>query len=297
MSEQGDGGGEADRFAESDLAGIPVVILAGGRGARFDHESRVLPKPMIEVAGRPILQHIIDGFALQGFREFIVATGYLGHVINGHFERVGDDAVFCPRLRDSKPCHWVYTLAGGMLRVTVVHTGLDAHTGLRLSRLSRFIAGRDFVLTYGDGLCDVNMRRLITVHRRERPHLGLTVTVTAVNPPGRFGAIEMEPGTGFPHFRQVRSFDEKPRTEQWINGGFMFVENSFLDEYIGEARELESEALRKLADDGWLCAYCHTGYWACMDTRRDLERIEADVAAAGRLPWLPATSEGGIVAP
>lgn len=294
MSEQTDGGGEADPFGDFDIADIPVVILAGGRGARFDHESRVLPKPMIEVAGKPILQHIIDGFALQGFREFIVATGYLGHTINGHFERVGDEAVSCPVPSDSKP----YTLSDGMLRVTVVHTGLEAHTGLRLFRLSHLIAGRDFVLTYGDGLCDVDMRHLIMAHRREQAHLGPTVTVTAVNPPGRFGVIELEFGYCFPPIGLARSFDEKPRmADQWINGGFMFVENSFLGDYLGSGEELESGALRAAARKQDMCVYFHHGYWACMDTRRDLERIEADVAVVDRLPWLLAPTEGGKVVP
>lgn len=281
-----------------DVASVPVVILAGGRGARFDHESQVRPKPMIEVAGKPILQHIIDGFVTQGFREFIVATGYLGGMINRHFD-ASASVVSSPWGDSPRPWFWAYLSPHGDETVTVyvAETGEEAHTGLRLARLSDVIAGRDFVLTYGDGLCDVDMRHLIRVHRHEQPHLGPVVTVTAVNPPGRFGVIEMEPSSGFPHFRQVRSFDEKPIREQWINGGFMFVENSFLDEYVRGGRELESEALADAARHGGLCAYCHSGFWMCMDTRRDLEQIEAGVAAAGRLPWLRTTTESDIVKP
>jgi len=262
------------------VAGVPVVILAGGRGARFDHESQVLPKPLIKVAGKPMLQHIIDSLALQGFREFIVAAGYLGNAIRRHFEEAGDDAVSCPRIDDPQPWHWVYTLAGGMLRVTVVDTGQDAHTGLRLWRVREHIAGRRFVLTYGDGLSDVGMHAVLRQHELT----GAAVTMTAVHPPSRFGLIRFAPHSG--SSGAVASFDEKP-SGGWINGGFMVVEPEFIEQYIEGEFELESTALRELAASGGLHAYRYTGYWRCMDTRRDLEQIEADVAAAGgRLPWL-----------
>lgn len=232
---------------------------------------------MITVAGIPILRHIIDGFVAQGFREFIVLTGHLHEMIDSYFGYFG--RLVAPWLYRCDP------IAPGVT-VRTLYTGSESHTGERLLQAREAIAGRDFVLTYGDGLCDVDMRKLIEVHRHEQPHLGPTVTVTAVNPPGRFGVIDMEPGSGFPYFRQARSFDEKPRTDQWINGGFMFVENSFIDEYVRDGRELESEALSDAARAGDLCAYLHREFWMCMDTRRDLERIEAAVAAAGRLPWL-----------
>ena len=285
-----------------DPARIPVVILAGGRGARFDHESHVLPKPMIRVAGKPIIEHVIDGFVHQGFREFIVATGYLGWRFSEHLSAISESSVhadsydLCRMQIERSLCHHSDGLVAHAF-VTLTDTGDDAHTGLRLSRVASLIDGRDFVLTYGDGLCDVDMQALIEMHRREQAHLAPTVTVTAVNPPGRFGVVELEPDCGFPHFGLLRSFDEKPRTDQWINGGFMFVENSFLDEYLANGEELEAGALRECARRHNVCAYLHRGYWRCMDTRRDLEQIEADVAAAGRLPWLLTKPSGDRMDP
>lgn len=255
-----------------DLAKVPVVILAGGRGARFDSESQVTPKPMIQVAGRPILQHIIDAFVLQGFREFIIPTGFLHEQIDAHFGRIGQ--LFAP---------WGYACPGvgkspWLCRYTVrtVDTGSDAHTGLRLWRCRDFIRDRRFVLTYGDGLSDVDMAAVLQQHE----HTGAGVTVTAVRPPGRFGVIEFGDDATL-----VRSFSEKADVG-WINGGFMVMEPEFITQYIEGEFELESTALSELAASGGMHAYRHDGYWRCMDTRRDREQIEEDVRRAGRLPWM-----------
>ncbi len=270
---------------------IPVVILAGGRGARFDHETQVRPKPMIEVAGKPMLQHIIDGFVAQGFRDFIIAAGYLEDEIKKHFDALAD-TVICPTTEDflSSESHhwWAYAVENTIVKV--VSTGLDSHTGERLRRLKMHIDGRRFILTYGDGISDVRMIDVIRQHDsppewgwQEGEHPATQrplVTMTAVNPPGRFGVLQFN-GSFYKH---VRKFYEK--ANEWINGGFMVCEPEFISEYLDHGLKLEDEALPMLADHWRLQAYRHSGYWRCMDTRRDLEQIEADVLSAGGLPWL-----------
>lgn len=281
------------------FADVPVVILAGGRGARFDHESQVLPKPLIEVCGRPILRHIIDGFVAQGFREFIVAAGYLGEEIDRYFKVLGKG----PFAYSNGDLPWrqyglEYHDCG--VKVVVADTGVDSHTGERLYRVAPLIEGRRFVLTYGDGLSDVDMKKVMEKHLldskdtkiwwgSERPEETVPplITITAVQPPGRFGAIEFynidDWGAG-----EVKSFQEKPN-DAWINGGFMVVEPQFIGKYLEDdwgTYRLESQAMPAVARHGFMRAYKHTGYWQCMDTRRDLEQIEADVRLAnGLLPW------------
>ncbi len=278
------------------LASVPVVILAGGRGARFDHESQVQPKPMIEVCGRPMLRHIIDNFVNQGFREFIIAAGYLAEQIDAYFNTIGKG----PFAYSNGDIPWrQYGLAyhDCGVKIVVANTGLQTHTGERLLRCASLIGSRRFVLTYGDGLSDVDMGKVIAKHtktstpiwwgeeRPEEPSEAL-ITVTAVQPTGRFGALEFgldDWGVG-----AVRSFREKPR-DTWINGGFMVVEPAFIEQYLwgpDPIPQLENEAMAKVADHGRMRAYKHAGYWRCMDTRRDLEQIEADVEAnGGKMPW------------
>jgi glucose-1-phosphate cytidylyltransferase len=289
------------------VAEIPVVILAGGRGARFDHESKVLPKPMIRVDGKPMLRHIIDSFVMQGFREFIIAAGYLGEKIDECFHSLSENGgPFI--VSEMEPNYKQYrvefidmrSFSGCIINITVANTGEDSHTGERLLKLAGLIGNRRFVLTYGDGLSDVDMSAVIAKHektaqkiwwgeeRPEDPEPAL-ITVTSVKPNGRFGAIEFgldDWGVGV-----VSSFQEKPR-DAWINGGFMVVEPQFIERYLWGPRpipQLESEAMAKCAADGFMRAHKHTGYWRCMDTRRDLEQIEADVDALGstaEYPWI-----------
>lgn len=253
----------------SDLSQIPVVILAGGRGARFDHESQVMPKPMIEVAGRPMLQHLIDSLVSQGFREFIVLTGFLHERIDSHFEHMG--LLVAP---------WTYAcfdFGHHRYAVRIVDTGVDAHTGQRLWRARDVIGNRRFVLTYGDGLSDVDMAAVLAQHERT----GAGVTLTAVHPPGRFGIVEFDGDDTL-----VDMFHEKSDVD-WINGGFMVMEPEFIGQYIEGEFELESTALRELAASGGLHAYRHYGFWMCMDTRRDREQIERAVQMnGGKLPWI-----------
>lgn len=285
-------------LAEMNVADIPVVILAGGRGARFDHESQVLPKPLIEVCGRPMLRHIIDSFVDQGFREFIIAAGYLGEEIDRYFAVFGKG----PFAYSNGDLRWrqygvEYSDLCG-IKVVVADTGLDSHTGERVLKLASLIGSRRFILTYGDGVSDVDMAKVMEKHEKtaqkiwwgeERPEdpLPALITITAVSPEGRFGSVEMsyidDWGVG-----AVASFQEKPR-DALINGGFMVVEPQFIERYLwgpDPVPTLESQAMAAVARDGFMRAYKHKGYWRCMDTRRDLEQIEADVDANGcKMPW------------
>lgn len=275
-----------------DVAEIPVVILAGGRGARFDHESDVLPKPLIEVAGKPILEHIVDGFVAQGFKNFIIATGHL-------HEKV--DAWVLSQAKDIShmmfyygPRTWSRRADGAS--IMAVDTGEDSHTGKRLGVLySKGYLDRPFVLTYGDGLSDVQMIDVIEHHEHfsERGRIQgrwgrePLLTLTTVNPPGRFGVVKFF--DGMPD-GMVKEFGEKP-TADWINGGFMYVDPRFVEQFIitdepHGHEELEAYAIKAAALNRQVLALRHTGYWRCMDTRRDLEQIEADVKLAnGLLPW------------
>lgn len=281
------------------LGKIPVVILAGGRGARFDHESQVLPKPLIEVAGRPMLRHIIDGFVAQGFREFYVAAGYLGHEIDLYF-KVAGRGPFAYSNGDLTWRQYGLQYHDSGASVFVVDTGLDSHTGERVLKLASLIGSRRFVLTYGDGLSDVDMKKVIAQHEldsrsrkiwwgSDRPDetVPAIMTITTVCPEGRFGSVELHKQDDW-HVGQVKSFQEKPR-DAWINGGFMVVEPQFIEEYLsgpGSVPQLENQAMAAVASVGLMRAYKHNGYWRCMDTRRDLEQIESDVKLAnGLLPW------------
>ena len=257
---------------------IPVVILAGGQGARFDHESQVTPKPMIKVAGQPILMHIMNSFVRQGFREFIVLSGYMAESIDGFLgiwgAPIGVNRYRLDSLIIDQPDHFT---------VQTVQTGHNSNTGKRLWMARQVIGARRFVLTYGDGLSDADMHAVIDQHDQT----GAGVTVTAVHPPGRFGVIEFADDTdelsGSPTL--VNSFNEK-HDVGWINGGFMVVEPEFITQYIEGEFELESTALPELAASGGLHAYRHDGYWRCMDTRRDRDQIEDDVRRCGIFPWM-----------
>jgi glucose-1-phosphate cytidylyltransferase len=275
-----------------NTAEIPVVILAGGKGARFDHESQVLPKPMIVVAGKPILEHIIDSFRIQGSRHFVVATGYLGMRVLCHFDDHPDYT-----LETEGPDGVSYRHASDGSVVYCVDTGLDAHTGERLTRLP-FIRKRRFFLTYGDGLCDVDIAELLEYHRYHydrsvnRGDLPPAMTVTAVHPPGRFGLLRFEDMAWHEEDNNmICEIQEKLPSGDWINGGFMVVEPEFFSLLHPEPGQrvpmLEAEAMVTCAANHRLLGYRHYGYWRCMDTRRDLEQIEADVLGhGGTLPWI-----------
>lgn len=270
-----------------------VLILCGGRGSRFDHESQVLPKPLIEVTGKPMLGHIMDIFESQGFDDFLIAGGYKWEKLDEYLktryecraETAHDDLI-------------LYGNKGSKIKTFLINTGEDASTGDRVMRFSNeMFLTEPYFLTYGDGVCDVDLQDLLGYHEYNRgddPHAEPMVTVTAVRPPGRFGVVEFFSGMD----GLVKTFGEKP-SEGWINGGFMVVDPGFIMRYGPtnfEADDLnfsdpiesfESGALTRAAADRSLWALRYEGYWRCMDTRRDLEQIEADVAAnGGKLPWM-----------
>ena len=243
---------------------MKVVLLAGGLGTRLAEETEVKPKPMVEIGGRPILWHIMKHYAHHGFREFYVALGYRGEAIkrffldylslNGSMTIDFRTGRLEPRERECED--WV---------VHLEDTGVRTMTGGRLKRLEPHLCGGTFMLTYGDGVCDLNLRCLLEFHRR----CGRLVTLTAVRPPARFGGLVFDGDL-------VAEFTEKPQVgEGWINGGFMAFEPAVFDYIAGDDTNLEADVLERLAEDRQLAAYRHEGFWQCMDTLRDKRYLEA----------------------
>ncbi len=252
---------------------MKAVILAGGLGSRLSEETDVRPKPMVEIGGRPMLWHIMKHFAHHGIDEFVVALGYKGEVIKRHFVDVigvdGSLSVFLKERRVERPDpsteDWV---------VHLVETGVETITGGRLKRLRAWLEDETFMMTYGDGVCDVDLGRLVAFHRAH----GRLATVTVVRPPARFGALQIDGD-------QVLRFSEKPQTgEGWINGGFFVLEPGVFDYIEGDQTHWEREPLERLAEDGQLMAYRHESFWLCMDTLRDKRALDA-LWASGHAPW------------
>ena len=256
---------------------MKVVLLCGGLGTRIRERDELLPKPLIPVGGRPIVWHIMDSFARQGFRRFVLCLGYKHEAFVDYFlnyrYRSRDLTVQLGRRRrvqvhpgSQPPVNW---------RVTLANTGLHTPTGGRLRRVAKYLRGESFLLTYGDGLANVDLHELIDHHRTH----GKLATVTAVHPAGRFGEIDMDGP-------MVHRFAEKPQTSGgYINGGFMILQREFIERYLEDDCVLESDALAQCARDGELTAYCHDGFWQCMDTPREHAILE-DLWATGDAPWL-----------
>jgi len=251
------------------------VILAGGLGTRISEETGTRPKPMVEVGGRPILWHILKILSSYGIDDFVVCLGYKGYVIKEYFANYA--------LHMSNV---TVDLSGGRLevhtnraepwRVALVDTGETTNTGGRLKAVRDFLGDEDFLLTYGDGVSDVNVRRLVDFHRRH----GLLATVTAAQPPGRFGAIRM--GADGVH---VKRFEEKPAGDgSWINAGFFILSPKVVDYVETDATIWEREPMERLAKDGQMAAYRHHGFWHPMDNLRDKVYLE-DLWKTGRAPW------------
>jgi glucose-1-phosphate cytidylyltransferase len=251
-----------------------VVILAGGMGTRLAEETEVRPKPMVEIGGRPIIWHIMQRYAHYGFNEFVVALGYKGDVIKRYF-------------RDYCALHGNMTVkmrAGEVLvhdrdaedwTIHLVDTGLDVMTGGRVKRLRPHLEGQTFLLTYGDGVANVDLKAVYDCHKE----LGRIATLTAVRPPARFGGII------FGDKGEVREFTEKPQIgEGWINGGFMVFEPEVFKYLEGDQTVLEAHVLEKLAEERELTAYRHDGFWQCMDTMRDVKVLES-LWQSGKPPW------------
>jgi glucose-1-phosphate cytidylyltransferase len=252
---------------------MPVVILCGGMGTRLSEYTEVRPKPLVEIGGKPILWHIMKHYSRYGFREFILALGYKGDQIKSYFldfYALGQD--FTVSLKDGRvrtinrnePEQWV---------VHLVDTGLATSTGGRLKRLENLIGKGTFMMTYGDGVSNVDIKKLLKYHRSQN---GL-VTLTAVRPPARFGALEFEGD-------QIRHFKEKSTLhEGWINGGFFVIEPLALD-YIKEDVMWEHAPMERIAEERQLYAYQHNGFWQCMDTLRELKYLES-LWESGNPPW------------
>jgi glucose-1-phosphate cytidylyltransferase len=252
---------------------VKVVILCGGLGTRLREETDVRPKAMVEIGGRPILWHIMKGYAHQGFAEFVIALGYKGEAIKRYFL----DYHALSRDTTVSLASGEVTVHDGVREDWTVHlvdTGLDTQTGGRLKRLASWLERDTFMLTYGDGVADVDLQDLLRFHR-SRARLA---TVTAVRPPARFGELVLDGDI-------VTRFTEKPQVgEGWINGGFLVCEPGVLEYLQGDADSFEWAGLERLAADDQLAAYRHVGFWQCMDTLRDLRTLEAHWQS-GKAPW------------
>ncbi|ACD24395.1 glucose-1-phosphate cytidylyltransferase [Clostridium botulinum] len=245
---------------------MKVVILAGGYGTRISEESHLRPKPMIEIGGNPILWHIMKGYSYYGFNEFIICCGYKGHMIKEYFANYyiySSDITFeFPKNNKIS----IHSNIAEPWKVTLVDTGIDTMTGGRLKRVQKYVGDETFMLTYGDGVSDININNLLEFHKQNNK----IATLTAIQPEARFGIINIDEDN-----RTVTSFDEKSKENgSWINGGYMVLEPKIFEYIKGDNTFLEKEPMENLAKDKMLNAYKHSGFWKCMDTQRDKELLE-----------------------
>jgi glucose-1-phosphate cytidylyltransferase len=252
---------------------MKAVILAGGLGTRISEESHLRPKPMIEIGGKPILWHIMKIYSTHGIREFVICLGYRGYLIKEYFANYylhTSDVTFDLKRNDMK----VHQANAEPWRVTLVDTGEASMTGGRLRRVASYLGSEDFCFTYGDGLADIDIGRLVAFHRAQ----GTLATITAVQPPGRFGALELDQN-------RIAAFHEKPQGDRgWINGGFFVLSPRVIDYIEGDNTFWERQPLERLAAERQLSAYCHQGFWQGMDTLRDRTQLE-ELWISGRAPW------------
>ena len=220
---------------------MKVVILAGGYGTRLSEYTNTIPKPMIKVKGKPLIYHIMKSYANYGFKDFYIALGYKGHVIKNFFMK--------------NSFKW---------NINLINTGKNTMTGGRLKRLKKYLGDETFLMTYGDGLSNVNIKKLVKFHKKNKK----MVTLTAVRPPARFGAIKLQ-GNRISYFKEKSKLDEG-----WINGGFFVIEPEFLRFIKGDKTFLEKEPLERVCRKKKLIAFKHNGFWQCVDTKRDLEKLK-----------------------
>jgi glucose-1-phosphate cytidylyltransferase len=252
---------------------MKVAILAGGVGSRLAEETEIKPKPMVEIGGMPILWHILMHYSTFGYNEFVIALGYKGEVIKKYmadYSSLNSNLVVNMktgeiRMNGGERPNWT---------VELIDTGIPTLTGGRIKRLAPFIGNETFMLTWGDGVSDIDLDDLLAFHRAH----GKLATLTAVRPPARFGHLAFEGD-------QVKRFTEKPQTsEGWINGAFFVLEPEIFDYIEGDETQWEKEPLEQLAEAGELMAYRHTGFWQCMDTLRDKRLLET-LWQSGEAPW------------
>lgn len=252
---------------------MKAVILAGGLGTRISEETTVRPKPMVEIGGKPILWHIMRHYSRHGIQEFVICLGYKGHMIKEWFANYflhNSDVTFDLRDNSMK----VHQNASEPWLVTLVDTGESTQTGGRLKRVRAHLGDEPFCMTYGDGVSDVDISKLVEFHRKQKTK----VTLTAIQPPGRFGSIDFKR-------QKVVGFHEKPSGDgTWINGGYFVIQPCALDDVEGDDTVWERGPLEALSARGELSAYRHDGFWQCMDTLRDRTYLE-ELWASGKAPW------------
>lgn len=253
---------------------MKAVILAGGLGTRISEETHLKPKPMIEVGGKPILWHILKIYSAYGINDFLICVGYKGYVIKEYFANYFlhmSDVTF--DIRNNKM--EVHQKHAEPWKVTIVDTGEETMTGGRLKRVRDYLGDESFCFTYGDGVCDVNIKELVSFHEAH----GKEATVTAVQPPGRYGALSIG-ADGL-----VQEFQEKPIGDKsWINGGFFVLQPKVLDRIAGDETFWEREPMEELALESQLAAFEHPGFWRPMDTLRDKVLLE-ELWSSGKAPW------------
>lgn len=256
---------------------MKVVLLAGGFGTRISEESHLKPKPMIEIGEKPILWHIMKEYSYYGFHDFIICAGYKQHVIKEWFADYylhNSDITFDFRKDNELTVH---NNVAEPWKVTVIDTGLNTMTGGRIKRIKPYVENETFMMTYGDGVSDVNIKELLEFHREH----GKTATLTAVKVGQRFGVLEIDKMD-----KSIHSFREKSQNDgARINAGYMVLEPQIFDYIEGDSTVFEKDPLEKVASIGELKAYKHNGFWKCMDTQREKQQLE-EMVASGNAPWM-----------
>ena len=252
---------------------MKVVILAGGMGTRIAEETHLRPKPMVEIGGKPVLWHVMKTYSAHGLNDFVICCGYKGYLIKEYFANYAlhmSDVSFDMRTNAMR----VHQNSAEPWTVTLVDTGEDTGTGGRLKRVRSYLDDEAFCFTYGDGVSDVNITKLIEHHRNQ----GLPATVTITRPPGRFGVLTLQRD-------RITGFEEKPEDGGgWINGGYFVLSPSAIDVIHDDATMWEREPMERLARDGKLAAFTHTGFWHPLDTMRD-KLLLNELWTSGKAPW------------
>ena len=255
---------------------MKTVILAGGLGTRLTEETTIRPKPMVEIGGKPIIWHIMKIYEKYGFNDFIICLGYKGHIIKEYFINyyLYNSDITVEVGSSKMEIHYSSTES---FKVTLIDTGLETNTAGRLQRIQKYVANEKFMLTYGDGVCNINLHDLLNFHNAH----GRLVTLSTVQLPGRFGTLEFDKNG------LVTQFQEKPKGDgAWINAGFFVIEPGIFNYLQGnmDTIQWERQPLSNIANDNQLAAYRHTGFWRCMDAMRDKIELE-ELWESSKAPW------------